>query len=75
MGFLEKDRDMIIKTHTDVAWIKKEYSKRLDNLEKEDKLLHHRINKNRNLFIGLSAGLSTISAGVTAWLKSLTGGN
>lgn len=75
MGFEDKDREKLVQVHTDVAWIKKEYGQRLDNLEAEDKLLHHRINKIRNLYIGASAGIGIIAGAIGNWLKSQTGGN
>ncbi len=75
MAFTDKDREKLTQVHTDTQWIKKEHGKRLDNLEAEDKVLHHRVNKVRNLFIGLSSGLFAGAGALTAWLKSQTGGN
>ena len=76
MGFEDKDREKLTQVHTDVQWIKSEHGKRLDNLETEDKMLHHRINAVRKLFIGFSAFLSALGGGVAVWVKSqLTGVN
>ncbi len=65
MGFTIKDRNMLIETNTVV----KTYEKRLDNLEEEDKLLHHRINKVRNLFGGITATASAAITGIFGYFK------
>ena len=70
MAFTETDRTMLVKTHTDVGWIKETHEKRLADLEAEDKLLHHRINVVRNLFTGISGAIG----GLIAYFK-LNGGN
>lgn len=75
MPFTDKDRETLTKVHTDVGWIKVEHGKRLDNLEKEDKVIHHRINKVRNIYIGASAALAALGGGIVAWFKTQTGGN
>ncbi len=69
MGFTDKDRNMLIKTHTTVGMIQKSHEKRLDNLEEEDKVLHHRINVVRNLFGGITAAASAAIAGVVGYFK------
>jgi len=55
--------------------MKEEHDRRIEALEKEDKVLHHRINVVRNIYIGVSAGIAAISSGLTAWFKSSSGGN
>ena len=69
MGFTDDDRTIQAQTATDVAWIKREHGRRLKELEKEDKILHHRINKVRNLFGGITAAASASVTGVIAWFK------
>lgn len=75
MAFTDKDREKLTKVHTDVAWIKKEHGRRLDELESEDKTLHHRINKVTKIYVGASAGLAALASGITAWFKTQIGGN
>lgn len=76
MPFTDLDREKLVQVHTDVAWIKSEHGQRLDNLESEDKILHHRINKVRNIYIGATAALTALAGGITAWVKTqITGGN
>ncbi|KKL78077.1 hypothetical protein LCGC14_2028440 [marine sediment metagenome] len=69
MAFTDKDRVMLVKTHTDVGWIKETHEKRLVDLENEDALLHGRINKVRNTFTGVSTMITAAGAGLAAWLK------
>lgn len=69
MAFTEKDRTMLVKTHTDVGWIKTTHEKRLQDLEDEDKILHHRINAVRNLFTGVSTTITAAGAGLVAWMR------
>ncbi len=69
MGFEDKDRELLSQTANDTAWIKKEHGRRLKELEGEDKVLHHRINKVRNLFGGITATASAAIAGVIAYFK------
>ena len=69
MGFTDKDRNLLSQTATDTAWIKKEHGRRLAELEAEDKLLHHRINKVRNLFGGITAAAGTAMTGIIAYFK------
>ena len=73
MGFEPKDRELLIQTSNDVGWIKQEHGRRLEELEKEDKILHHRINKVRNLFGGITTIASTIVAGIVAYFKLIKG--
>ncbi len=75
MAFTDKDRENLTTVCNDVKWIKKEHSQRLKDLEDEDKVLHHRINKVRNIYVGASAGIGVISGAIGFWVKSLKGGN
>ncbi len=76
MSFTDKDREKLIQVHTDVQWIKEEHGRRLNELEDEDGTLHHKINKVRNLYIGITAALSGLSAAggaLLAYLKTKGG--
>ncbi len=73
-GFTTKDRNMLIKTHTTVTLIREEHGRRLKELEKEDKALHHRINKVRNLFGGITATAGAVVAGIIGYFKLTKGG-
>jgi len=75
MAFTDKDRENLTTVCNDVKWLKTSHEQRLKNLEDEDKVLHHRINKVRNIYIGVSAGIAAVSSGITAWIKSNLGGN
>lgn len=75
MAFTDKDREKLTRVHTDVTWIKNAHGQRLDNLEAEDKTLHHRINKVRNIYVGASAGIGIIAGAIGGFFKSITGGN
>ena len=69
MAFTDKDRTMLVKTHTTVKLIKESHERRLENLETEDKVLHHRINKVRNLFGGITAAASAAITGIYGYFK------
>ena len=69
MPFTEEDRTMLVKTYTDVGWIKETHERRLEALEEEGKLLHHRINVVRNLFTGITSTVTATAIGLSAWLK------
>lgn len=73
MAFTDKDRGMLIKTHTTVNIMKESHERRLTALEDEDRVLHHRINSTRNLFLGLTATISAAVGGIGAWFKSQLG--
>lgn len=76
MAFTDKDRETLVETATTVKMMKESHDRRLEALEAEDKVLHHRINKVRNLFIGFSTFLSALGGGITVWIRSqLIGGN
>ncbi len=74
MAFTDKDREMLVKTHTTVKMMKESHERRLKDLEDEDKLLHHRINKVTKIYVGASAALAALAGAVTAWFKTQTGG-
>lgn len=69
MAFTEADRIRSIQTQTDVGWIKETHERRLEALEEEDKLLHHRINVFRNLFTGITTTVTVAASGVAAYFK------
>ena len=69
MAFTEADRIRSIQTQTDVGWIKETHERRLEALEEEDKLLHHRINVVRNLFTGITTTVTVAASGVVAYFK------
>ena len=62
MAFTTDDRNMLIETNTLV----KEYGKDIEKNEIEIKVLHHRINKVRNLFTAITAGFG----GIATYFKS-----
>ena len=74
MGFTDKDRTIQAQTATDVAWIKKEHGRRLIELEETDKVLHHRINKVRNMFGSIVATAGAAITGLWGYLKLTKGG-
>ena len=75
MPFTDKDRENLTTVCNDVKWIKKSHEQRLKDLEDEDRVLHHRINKVRNIYVGASAGIGIIAGAIGGFFKSLTGGN
>ena len=68
-GFTTKDRNMLIKTHTTVTLIREEHGRRLEELETETKVIHHRINVVRNLFGGIIAAASAAVTGTIGYFK------
>ena len=74
MAFTDKDRTTLVKTHTTVKLIKESHERRLENLEKEDKILHHRINKVRDLFGGIMAAAGAAITGIIGYFKLTKGG-
>ncbi len=69
MSFEDGDRERAIRTETDVAWLKKSHTKRLELLEKEDRAIHIRINNVIKFVIGT---IVTISGAVVAAAKIIT---
>ena len=69
MGFTDQDRNMLVKTHTTVTLIREEHGRRLEELEKEDKVLRHRVNDVRKLFGGITAMAGAIITGVVGYFK------
>ena len=69
MAFTEADRIRSIQTQTDVGWIKETHERRLEALEEEDKLLHHRINVIRNLFTRITTTVTVAASGIAAYFK------
>ena len=79
-GFTNKDRNMLVETHTIVHT----YDKRLDKLEAEDSILHKRITEGRketdkriNGIKFFSGGAALVGSGIGsffAFLKTLKGG-
>ena len=69
MGFDTDDRNMLIATHTMV----KVQGEAIKELKEEDKVLHHRINKVRNLFGGITAAASAVVTGIVAYFKITKG--
>lgn len=74
MAFTDKDRETLAQVRVDIVWIKEEHGKRLEKLETEDKVLHARINRVRNLYMGASAGIGVIAGAIAIWIKSNFGG-
>ena len=69
MGFTDQDRNMLVKTHTTVTLIREEHGRRLEELEKEDKVLHHRVNDVRKLFGGITVVAGAVITGITGYFK------
>ena len=69
MGFTDADRTIQTQTANDVKWIKTEHGRRLKELEKEDKVLHHRVNDVRQLFGGITAVAGAVITGVVGYFK------
>ncbi len=84
MGFTDADRTIQTQTATDVAWIKDEHGRRLEELEKEDDKLHSRITEGRQETDKRINGIKLFSTGAVfvgsaagsflAFLKTLKGG-
>ena len=69
MAFTDKDREMLVKTHTTVNMMKESHDRRLAALEAEDKVLHKRINAVRKLFTGITTLAGTLGAATVAYFK------